>query len=90
MTANSCLPEVWRPNQDGHPLQGASNARWAVQEHGGANPAHARPRGLERLRAARTTHGRRTAERDRTDARDGAGSDAGHGLAPTFVSPSAK
>ena len=31
------LPEVWRPDQDGHPLQGASDAGWAVQGAWGAS-----------------------------------------------------
>ena len=56
---------MWRTHQDGHALQGTSDGLWEVQDAWGRQhwPTHAE--GLERIRKARTTHGRRTAEMDR-------------------------
>ncbi len=56
---------TWRTHQDGHALQGTSDGLREVQEHGGASTGPRTSEGLERIRKARTTHGRRTAEMDR-------------------------
>jgi hypothetical protein len=61
-TLGSCHSAVRRPHQGGYALQGAGNARWAVQDAWWGVYRSAHGRGLERIRKARTTHGLRTAE----------------------------
>ena len=61
----SSLPAMWRPNQNGQALQGTSDGLREVQDAWRRQHWPRTAEGLERIRKARTTHGRRTAEMDR-------------------------
>ena len=56
---------MWRTHQDGHALQGTSDGLRELQDAWGRQHWPRTSEGLERIRKARTTHGRRTAEMDR-------------------------